>query len=159
MDSEVTEELKPYKLRRRKCDPQKSDPRESDRQEWPVNPVKDIEENNENDEADTEDLLEDDPFPFFFDGRGIGKGTQTKLEKFLTSFLTRWDWLAVEKNIATFDMSNSGRGFTFSLREVYYLGIEEDISANRKRQGDSLISPRRNKIARQIASFSDEDED
>jgi hypothetical protein len=71
----------------------------------PVNPVKDIEENNENDEEDTEDLLEDNPFPFFFDGRGIGKGTQTKLEKFLTSFLTRGDWLAIETNIATFDMS------------------------------------------------------
>ena len=44
MDSEVTEELKSYKLRRnsrRKRDPQKSDPRESDRQEWPprVNPL------------------------------------------------------------------------------------------------------------------------
>jgi hypothetical protein len=90
----------------------------------------------------TPPILEDDPFPFFFDGRGIGKGTQTKLEKFLTSFLTRGDWLAIETNIATFDMSNSSRGFTFSLREVYYLS-KEDISsvpANRKRQGDSLIS-------------------
>ena len=25
--------------------------------------------------------------PYFFDGRGIGKGTRTKLEKFLTAFL------------------------------------------------------------------------
>ena len=95
----------------------KNDPPESTRS---TRPVKDIEENNENDEED-KDLLEDDPFPFFFDGRGIGKGTQTKLEKFLTSFLTRWDWLAIETNIATFDMSNSSRGFTFSLREVYYI--------------------------------------
>ena len=67
---------------------------------------------NENDEE------QEDPFPFFFDGQGIGKGTQTKLEKFSTSSLTRGDWLAIQTNIATFDMSNSGRGFTFSLREV-----------------------------------------
>ena len=96
--------------------------------------VKDKEENDENDED--KDLLEDDPFPFF-DGRGIGKGTQTKLEKFLTSFITRGDWLAIETNFATFDVSNSSRGFTFSLREVYYLGTEDIPSApaNRKWQG------------------------
>ena len=74
---------------------------------------------------------------------------------------SRGDWLAIETNIATFDMPNSGRGFTFSLREAYYLGTEDISSApaNRKRQGDTLISPRKRRMAGQIASFSDEDED
>ena len=62
-------------------------------------------ERSRSDDQTLNALLEEDPFPFFFDGRGIGKGTQTKLEKFLTSFLTRGDWLAIETNIATFDMS------------------------------------------------------
>jgi hypothetical protein len=83
--------------------------------------ARDKKEKNENDEEHM-DLREEDPFPFFFDGQGIGKGTQTKLEKFSASSLTRGDWLAIQTNVATFDMSNSGRGFTFSLREVYYLG-------------------------------------
>jgi hypothetical protein len=72
--------------------------------------------------------------------------------------------LAVETNISTVDMSGKGdssgrRGYSFSIGELYFLG-DDDLSPppeSREWQGDDLISPRKNKKAGLIATFSDDD--
>jgi hypothetical protein len=69
----------------------------------------------------------------------MGKGRRTKLEKSPTSPPYNVVSSERETNISTF---NGGQGFTFSLRELYYLGSEDPspAQASRKlRQGDSLI--------------------
>jgi hypothetical protein len=64
-------------------------------------------------------LREDEPFPFFYDGRRVGKGTNTPLDVFP---LAEGDMLSVETNISAFDIlakdgSTRNRGFSFSLRD------------------------------------------
>ena len=64
-------------------------------------------------------LKEDDPFPFFYDGRRVGKGTNTRWISSPTSFLAEGDMLSVETNISTLDVltkdgSTKNRGFSFS---------------------------------------------
>jgi len=55
--------------------------------------------------------------------------------------------------------SSSRHGYSFSIRELHFLG-GDDLSpplGGQKRRGDDLVSPRKNKKAGEIATFSDDD--
>jgi len=110
----------------------------------------------------------DDPFPFVWDGRDSRPGSL--LKAYPVDKLCDTDMLAVEMNISSYDFSaRSGSrraGYSLSLRNVYV--FPETISnfsssahsspKNLKRQGDSLVSPRRNKKPGQLAVFSDDED-
>lgn len=105
-----------------------------------------------------------DPFPFLFDGRDMAKGQGTLLKNYPADELSDHAMLAVETNISTWTISAKGdfperAGYSLSLRSIYFLGEGSIQSSpkNLKRQADSLVSPRKNKKAGQLAVFSDED--
>jgi len=114
------------------------------------------------------DAPENDPFPFLFDGRNIGKTHETVLETFPPGLLAQGNILAAEIHVSSYSIDNPDGtpfrlGYTLSLRDMYFLG-DDDVSLSlpdtvtpRKRQGDSLVSPRKNKTAGQLAVFSDDD--
>jgi hypothetical protein len=119
--------------------------------------------------SDSPDLDVDDPFPFLFDGRNMGARKDAILEPFPSAQLTDFTMLAVETNISTYSIPakqhSPGRtGYTMSLRSAYVIGdapptfgdVPGASPPNRKRAGDSLVSPRKRK-AGQLVVFSDED--
>jgi len=76
------------------------------------------------------------------------------------------DLLVVETNISSYNMlrgaGKSAVGYSLSLRSIFFLGEGSNASNQAsprtlKRPGDSLVSPRKNKKAGDIAVFSDED--
>lgn len=111
--------------------------------------------------VDCPTLGADDPFPYLWDGKGMARGD--RLKKFSPSRLAPGTSLAVETNISTYAMSNR-TGYTMSLRAAFVLEDPDPTrqsttsTPSRKRQGDELISPRRNKAAGQRAVFSDDDD-
>jgi hypothetical protein len=124
--------------------------------------------------TDASELRVDDPFPFLFDGREIEVGGGNVLESYPVELLSDNSMLAVETNISSYTIPARGgsperTGYTMSLRSVYVLA-EADIisfhepadsssgSKGNKRQGDVLISPRKNKRAGQIVNFSDDEQ-
>jgi hypothetical protein len=118
---------------------------------------------------DAPTLGENDPFHFLFDGRGIGKNHETVLETFPPHLLVMGNILAAEMNICSYSIDNADgtparMGYTLYLRNIYFLG-NDDVSlslANSltppKRQGDDLVSPRKNKLAGQLVVFSDDED-
>jgi hypothetical protein len=120
--------------------------------------------------SDAPNLDEGDPFPYLFDGRNLAKSRRSLLKNYPADQLSDNDVLAVETNISSYDIPVRGEslrrtGYSLSLRCVYFLAKSETLlddstqssPRNLKRQGDSLVSPRRNKKAGQLAVFSDED--
>jgi len=112
-------------------------------------------------------LKVEEPFPYLFDGREMARGKKVLLEDYPAERLSDNDMLAVQTNISSYDMparEDSFRitGYSMSLREIYFLGecvggTSDSFPKSLKRQGDSLMSPRKNKKAGQLAVFSDED--
>lgn len=114
---------------------------------------------------DAPDLDPKDPFPFLFDGR------ETRSESVLINYpaedISADDLVVVETNISSYnvpkkDESPPSMGYRLSLRSIYFLGHGFNASNNSspktlKRPGESLVSPRKNKKAGDIAFFSDED--
>jgi hypothetical protein len=109
----------------------------------------------------------DDPFPFIYDGRDM---PHTDLIDFPIRLLSDFSKLVIETHISTYAIParglSSGRtGYSMSLRVVYVIpgsgpdsaSPRESSLTSRKRQGDGLVSPRKNKKAGQPAFFSDED--
>ena len=120
--------------------------------------------------SDAPNLDADDSFPFLFDGREMAKGKKTLLKAFPAAQLSDNDMVAVETNISSYDIpakldSPERMGYSLSLRCIYFLSrnpANTDDSGttspkNLKRQGDNLVSPRKNKKAGQLAVFSDEE--
>lgn len=114
--------------------------------------------------SDAPDIRISDPFPFLFDGREMAKGRKTLLRNYPVDKLSNNDVVAVETNISAWTISAredgvERAGYSLSLRSIYFLGQDSVQSSpkNLKRQGDSLVSPRKNKKAGQLAVFSDED--
>jgi hypothetical protein len=89
------------------------------------------------------------------------------LENFPVARLSDTSVLVVEAHLSSYAIpargQSSGRnGYSMALRAIYVAsesdpGLVESLPATRKRQGDMLVSPRRNKKAGQVAVFSDED--
>jgi hypothetical protein len=119
---------------------------------------------------DDNTLDADDPFPFVFDGRDCG-GRGSLLKKYPVDRLCDTDMLAVEMNLLSYDIQGRGdspgrAGYSLSLRNVYV--FPESVSdfgdstysspKSLKRSGDSLVSPRKNKKAGQLAVFSDDED-
>jgi len=117
--------------------------------------------------SDARDLESDDPFPFIFDGRDMPR---TELKNFPARQLSDSSVLVIETHLSTYAIParglSSGRtGYSMALRAIYVMpDSDPDLScpmesspASRKRQGDNLGSPRKNKKAGQPAVFSDED--
>jgi hypothetical protein len=108
-----------------------------------------------------------DPFPFLYDGRDMAKDRETFLKHYPAADLSHGDMLAVQTNILSYDIPSREEfsrhtGYSLSLREVYFLGGNALTSSqtspkNLKREGGSLVSPRKNKKAGDLAVFSDED--
>jgi hypothetical protein len=124
--------------------------------------------------TDAPKLGVDDPFPFLFDGRDIEEGRENVLEDYPVEMLSDNSMLAVETNVSSYTFPARGgsperTGYTMSLRSVYVLA-EADVfsfhesansstgSTGTKRQGDVLISPRKNKRAGQVVDFSDSEQ-
>jgi hypothetical protein len=114
--------------------------------------------------SEAPDIEIHDPFPFLFDGREIAKDRRTLLKNYPVDKLSSNNVLAVETNISTWTISARGdfperAGYSLSLRSIYFLGEGSIQSSPKtlKRQGDSLVSPRKNKKAGQLAVFSDND--
>ncbi|KAN0070022.1 hypothetical protein V8E54_011603 [Elaphomyces granulatus] len=123
--------------------------------------------------TDAPELGVDDPFPFLFDGREMEVGQENVLESYPVELLSDNSMLVVETNLSSYTIPARGgsperTGYTMSLRSVYVLA-EADIisfhepadsspgSKGNKRQGDALISPRKNKRVGQIVNFSDDE--
>lgn len=90
-------------------------------------------------------LREDEAFPFLYDGRRIGKGTNTPLEAFPNTFLDEDDMLSVETNISTYDMLTKGvKVFPFPFGKSFILVVliilRRRNRKNRKRLGGSPIN-------------------
>jgi hypothetical protein len=106
-----------------------------------------------------------DPFPYLFDGRDVAKGRQTLLKAYSAEQLSDDDMLAVESILSSYEFRGTdespGRiGYSLSLRSVWFLAKSTLSSAKNpaKRQGDSLVSPKKNKRpGYQMVVFSDED--
>ena len=114
--------------------------------------------------SEAPDIEIHDPFPFLFDGREIAKDRRTLLKNYPINKLSSNNVLAVETNISTWTISARGdfperAGYSLSLRSIYFLGEGSIQSSPKtlKQQGDSLVSPRKNKKAGQLAVFSDDD--
>ena len=120
-------------------------------------------------ETDKPGLTASDPFPFVWNGKGMAR--RDPLREFSVSDLLLGSTLAVETQMSqissyTFASSTPIRtGYTMSLGSVFFLGEPDPARASaastprRKRPGDELVSPRRNKVAGQRAVFSDDDDD
>ena len=117
-------------------------------------------------DTDMPDLVASKPFPFLWDGKGMAR--RDPLKSFPVSDLVVGSTLAVETQISSYTIASSTpprTGYTMSLRAAFVL---EDPDAarpsaastpSRKRPGEELVSPRKNKVAGQRAVFSDDDED
>jgi hypothetical protein len=118
--------------------------------------------------SDAPDLDIDDPFPFVFDGREMSPTRRSHLMSYSTDQLSHDDIIAIEANLLSYQIARKGEepernGYTLSLRAVYFLagksmdfdGSGELSSKTLKRQGDCLVSPRKNKRPGQVAVFSD----
>lgn len=117
-------------------------------------------------DTDKPDLVASKPFPFLWDGRGMAR--RDPLKSFPVSDLVVGSTLAVETQISSyiFDSSTPPRtGYTMSLRTAFVLEDPDPArpsaasTPSRKRPGEELVSPRRNKVAGQRAVFSDDDDD
>ena len=110
-----------------------------------------------------------DPFPFLWHGTELD-GSGTPLQIFPAAELTVGSSVAVETNISSYSIPPRGqfpgrKGYSMSLRTIYVFPathtnsseIAESSPGNRKRPGDGLVSPRKNKQAGQPAVFSDDD--
>jgi hypothetical protein len=115
-------------------------------------------------------LNAENPFPFLFDGTELDGLEETPLVVFPAEQLTTACQLAIETNISTYTIPPRGQflgriGYSMSLRLAYVVattdigssGLVESSPMNRKRPGEVLVSPRRNKQAGQPAVFSDEE--
>ncbi|KAN0072909.1 hypothetical protein V8E54_009023 [Elaphomyces granulatus] len=100
-------------------------------------------------------------------------GQENVLESYPVELLPDNSMRVVETNLSSYTIPAKGgsperTGYTMSLRSVYVLA-EADIisfhepadsspgSKGNKRQGDALISPRKNKRVGQIVNFSDDE--
>jgi hypothetical protein len=106
-----------------------------------------------------------DPFPYLFDGRDVAKGRQTLLKAYSAEQLSDDDMLAVESVLSSYEFRGTdespGRiGYSLSLRSIWFLAKNTLGSAKNpaKRQGDNLVSPKKNKRpGYQMVVFSDEE--
>ena len=117
-------------------------------------------------ETDKPDLTASDPFPYVWNGKGMAR--RDPLRSFPVSDLLVGSTLAVETQISSYTFASSApirTGYTMSLRAVFFLEDPDPArpsafsTPRRKRPGDELVSPRRNKVAGQRAVFSDDDDD
>jgi len=113
-------------------------------------------------QKEVENLKIDDQFPFFWDGREMGEGQV--LNNYPAEQLRDGNLLAVQFNVSAYDIkakfgSPAQKGYSLAMRVVYFLGEDVDSSneSSLKRPGDSLVSPRKNKRAGDVAVFSDEE--
>src|SRR5436190_9755937 len=114
---------------------------------------------------DAPDLDPKDPFPFLFDGRETR--SQSVLINYPAEDFSADDLVVVETNISSYnvpkrDESSPSMGYKLLLRAIFFLGHGFNASNKSspktlKRPGESLVSPRKNKKAGDIAFFSDED--
>ena len=119
--------------------------------------------------TDAPDLDVEAPFPYIFDGNDADDRKETFLTDFAASDLTTNQLVVVETIISSYTIPakglSSGRsGYSMSLREIYVIhdpnsasgGHSDSLPRDRKRQGDSLVSPRRNIKGGERALFSDD---
>ena len=114
---------------------------------------------------DAPDLDPKDPFPFLFDGRETR--SQSVLINYPAEDFSADDLVVVETNISSYnvpkrDELSPSMGYKLLLRAIFFLGHGFNASNKSspktlKRPGESLVSPRKNKKAGDIAFFSDED--
>jgi hypothetical protein len=117
-------------------------------------------------ETDDPDLDAGKPFPYLWDGKGMAR--RDPLKTFPVSDLLVGSTLAVETHISSYTVTSCTPpriGYTMSLRTVFVLEDPDPArpsaasTPSRKRPGEALVSPRRNKVAGQRAVFSDDDDD
>lgn len=110
------------------------------------------------------------PFPFLFDGRDVCQRQDTILESYPAEQLLENCLLAVETNVSSYSIPSRGgaaarSGYSLALRSAYVVADADPPSLNTtvpsasslKRQGEPLVSPRKNRKAGEVAMFSDED--
>jgi len=116
-------------------------------------------------QTDDRKINVNDPFPYLFDGRDVAKGRQTLLKAYSAEQLSDDDMLAVESVLSSYEFRGTdespGRiGYSLSLRSIWFLAKNTLGSAKNpaKRQGDNLVSPKKNKRpGYQMVVFSDEE--
>jgi hypothetical protein len=110
-------------------------------------------------------LRENDPFPYLFDGRYMSKDHETSLEGIPPDLLVGGNMLAIKTNVFLYD-SCKGRltrsaGILLSIRTVLFLGDGDcslpvaSTQSSQKRQGEHLVSPRKNKKVGELAVLGD----
>jgi hypothetical protein len=110
------------------------------------------------DEGDTlENVLgEDSTFPFTFDGSTItNTGTPTRADYHVSNFDTQ-STVAADVTILGYQMTGGKPGYSFAMQGLYHLGrpTGDTPATPKKRKGDCLLSPRRQKGAPFVADPS-----
>ena len=117
-------------------------------------------------ETDMPNLIAGDPFPYLWDGKGLAR--RDPLKSFPVSDLVVGSTVAVETQISSYTITSSSpprTGYTMALRAAFVVEDPDPArpsaasTPGRKRPGEELVSPRRNKVAGQRAVFSDDDDD